>query len=69
MKDNLGQECVKGKLLSFKGNIGTPDFPEKMTVFPGLALLSHLSLSKIWLSHPQKIIFLNFELSIDRDIR
>ena len=71
IKDNLGQECVKGRLLSFQGKIGTiaPDFPEKMTVFPVLALLSHLSLPKIWLSHPQKIIFLNFELSKNRDIR
>ena len=35
MKDNLGQECVKGGLLSFQGKIGTiaPDFPGKMTVF------------------------------------
>ena len=23
MKDNLGQECVKGGLLSFQGKIGT----------------------------------------------
>ena len=35
MKDNLGQECVKGGLLSFQGKIGTivPDFPGKMRVF------------------------------------
>ena len=34
VKDNLGQECVKGGLLSFQGKIGTiaPDFPGKMTV-------------------------------------
>ena len=33
MKDNLGQESVKGALLSFQGKIGTiaPDFPEKMS--------------------------------------
>ena len=33
MKDNLGQECVKG-LLSFQGQIGTIalDFHEKITV-------------------------------------
>ena len=31
MKDNLGQECVKGKLRSFQGKNGTifPDFPGK----------------------------------------
>ena len=31
MKDNLGQECVKGGLLSFQGKIGTtvPDLLEK----------------------------------------
>ena len=35
MKDNLGQECVKGGLLSFQGKYGTiaADFPGKMTVF------------------------------------
>ena len=35
MKDNLAQECVKGRLLFFQGKFGTisPDFPEKMTVF------------------------------------
>ena len=29
MKDNLGHECVKGRLLSFQGKIGAiaPDFP------------------------------------------
>ena len=33
MKSNLGQECVKGGLLSFQGKIKTiaPDFPGKMT--------------------------------------
>ena len=56
MKDNLGQECVKGGLLSFQGKIGTiaPDFPGKITVFPVLTLLFRLSLPKIWLSHPHK---------------
>ena len=35
MKDNLGQECVKRRLLSFQGKIETigPDFPGKMTAF------------------------------------
>ena len=60
MKDNLGQECVKGGLLSFQGKIGTifSVFIGKMTVFPVLTLLFHLSLPKTWLSHPQKNIFL-----------
>ena len=71
MKDNLGQECVKERLLSFQGKTGTiaPDFPEKMTVFPVLTLLSHPSLPKVWLSHPQKLIFFIFVLSSNRDIR
>ena len=60
MKDNLGEECVKGGLLSFQDKIETTasDFPGKMTVFPVLTLLFHLSLPKIWLFHPNKIIFL-----------
>ena len=31
IKNNLGQECVKGGLLSFQRTIGTiaPDFPKK----------------------------------------
>ena len=35
MKNNLGQECVKGGLLSFQGKIETiaPDFSRKMTVY------------------------------------
>ena len=35
MKDSLGQEYVKERLLSFQGKIETiaPDFPGKMTVF------------------------------------
>ena len=35
MKDNLGQGCVKGGLLSFQGKIETitPNFAGKMTVF------------------------------------
>ena len=34
IKGNLGQECVKGGLLSFQGKTGTvgPDFPGKMTI-------------------------------------
>ena len=34
MKDNLGQECAKGGLLSFKGKIKTiaSDFTGKMTI-------------------------------------
>ena len=69
MKDNLGQECVKGELLSFQGKIETisSDFPGKMTVFPVLTLLFHLSLPKIWLSHPNKNYI--FEMSNNRAIR
>ena len=35
MKDNLGQECVKGGLLSFQGKIGiiAIDFPGKIPLF------------------------------------
>ena len=35
MKDNLGQECEKWRLLSLQGKTETiaPDFPEKMIVF------------------------------------
>ena len=42
MKVNWGQECVKEGLLSFQGKIGTiaTDFPEKMTVFSVLTILS-----------------------------
>ena len=56
MKDNLGQDCVKVGLLSFHGKTETitPDFPGEMTVFPVLTLLFHLSLPKIWFSHPNK---------------
>ena len=59
MKDNLGQECIKGGLLSFQSKIETIetialDFPGKMTVFPVLTLFFHLSLPKIWLFHPNK---------------
>ena len=34
-KGNLGQECVKRRLLIFQGKIGTTssDFPGKMTAF------------------------------------
>ena len=56
MKENLGQEHVKMGILSFQGKIGKIafDFPGKMTFFPVLTLLFHLSLPKIWLSHPHK---------------
>ena len=60
MNENLGQEHVKRGLLSFQGKIGktVSYFPGKMTVFPVFTLLFHLSLPKIWLSHPHKSIFL-----------
>ena len=43
-KGVFGQECVKGRLLSFQGKIATvaPDLSGKMTVFPVLTLLFHL---------------------------
>ena len=69
MKDNLGQECVEGELLSFQGKIGriAPDCPGQMTViFPVLTLLFRLSLPKIWLSHPHKNFI--FEMSNNRAI-
>ena len=69
MKDNLGQECVKGRLLSLQGKIGTivSDFPGKMTFFPVLTLLFNLSLPKIWLSYPHKKYI--FEMSNNTAIR
>ena len=55
MKENLDQEHVKVGLPSFQGKIGKIafDFAGKMTV-SSLTLLFHLSLPKIWLSHPHK---------------
>ena len=69
MKDNLGQECVKGGLLSFQGKIETIilDFPGKATVFPVLTLLFHLSLPKIWFSHSNKHYI--FQMSNNKAIR
>ena len=68
MKDNLGQECVKERFLSFQCKIGriAPDFIRKMTAFPALTLLFRLSLPKIWLSHPNKNYI--FEMSNIRAI-
>ena len=68
MKDNLGEECVKGGLLSFQGKSGTTvsDFSGKMTVFPVWTLLFCLSLPKIWLSHKHKNYI--FEMSSNRSI-
>ena len=69
MKDNLGQESVKGGLLSFQCKIETfaPDFPGKKTVFLVLTLLFRLYLLKIWLSHSHKNYI--FEMSNNRAIR
>ena len=55
MKDNLGQECVKEGLLSYQCKIETIalDFPGKYS-FLLLTLLFHVSLPKIWFSHPNK---------------
>ena len=67
MKDNLGQECVKGASI-LQGNIGTiaSNFPENDS-FPALILLFCLSLPKIWLPHPHKNYI--FEMSNNRAIR
>ena len=68
MNDNLDQECVKGVLLSFQAKLGptAADFPGKITVFPVVTLLLHLSLNKIWLSHPHKNYIV--EMSNNRSI-
>ena len=68
MKENLGQEHVERGLLSFQGKNGTifPAIPGEMTVFPVLTLHFHLSLPKIWLSHPHKNYI--FEIINNRDI-
>ena len=61
MKDNLGQECEKGALLSFQGKIGTiaPDFLENMS-FPALTLLSACpSLKSGFSTHTKLHFFLN----------
>ena len=58
MKDSLGQECLKGKFLSFQGKIGKlPLISLKNDSFSNFDPLSYLSLPKIWLSHPQKLYF------------
>ena len=46
----------KRGLLSFHGKIETIalDFPGEKDSFPILTLLFHLSLLKLWLSHPSK---------------
>ena len=69
MKENLGQEHVKGGHLSFQGKIGTifPAIPGKNDSCPVLALLFHSSLPKIWLSHLNKNYI--FEISNNRAIR
>ena len=68
MKENLDRECVKQGLLFFQPKIRAivPFFPGKMTVFPALTLLFHLSFPKIWLSYPYKNYM--FEMSNNRAI-
>ena len=68
-KSNLNQECVKSRLLSFQGQIGTiaPYFSGKMKVFPVLALLFYLSLLKVKHFYPYKIYI--FGLRNSRAIR
>ena len=53
MKENLSQEHVKGRLLSFQGKNWNnfAFYPWKMTAFPVLTLFFQPSLPKIWLSH------------------
>ena len=60
MKENLRQEHVKRCFYPFREKIGTisPALSGKMTVFPVLTLLFHPSLSKIWLFHLNKNLFL-----------
>ena len=64
MKDNLGQECVKGGLLSFQGKIETiaPAFRWKNDSFSSFDPTFHLP--KIWISHPNKNYI--FEMSNNR---
>ena len=52
----------------FQGQIGkiSPQIPGKLGNFLVLALFFHLSLPKIWLSHPNKNYI--FETIKDRDI-
>ena len=52
----LGQKCVNREVLTFWSKIGiiVPEFPGKMTIFPVLTQLLHLSLPKLWHSHPHK---------------
>ena len=68
MKENLGQEHVERRILSFQGKIETifPAIPGKMTAFPVLTVLFHPSLPKIWLSHLHKNYI--FEISNNRAI-
>ena len=68
MKDNLGQEYVKGGFYPSKAKLEQLPLMslEKMTVFRVLGILFHLSLPKIWNSHPHKNYI--FEMSNRRVI-
>ena len=59
-KSNLGQECVKGRLLSFQGKIRSvaPDFPGKMTVFQFWPYFFTCPSLKYGITNSTKIIFL-----------
>ena len=56
IKNNLCQKCVKERHLSLQSKFETiaPGFLGKMMVFSSFSLLFHLSLPKIWFSHPHK---------------
>ena len=55
MDENLGREQVKGGFYPSRQTWKiAPVFPGKMTAFSVLTLLFHLSLLKMWPSHPHK---------------
>ena len=67
MRNYLGQECVKGGLLSFQGKIETiaPDVPGRVMAFCTFDSTVP-PVPKIWLSHPNKNYI--FEMSNNRAI-
>ena len=68
MKDNLGQECVKGGFYPFRAKLKQlPLISLENDSFPVLTLLSNLSLPKIWLSRAKKNYI--FDMSNNRAIR
>ena len=65
MKDNLGQECVKGGLLSFQGKLKetAPDVPGKMTFFQFWPYFSTCPSLKSGFPTQTKIIFLKWAIT------